>query len=160
MAEAVYLTKARAQRAIELAEPSIFALMQSVTNKKAVHIVILGIDGSIVYEQNVGPDVETEKQLLAICTEIARSKAQIHFRTGRPSAEVQARRAHALQVGDTIWGGSAEHEGIIVAASGVQGFYDEAICGIVASILWGLCVDAQSGHMGKPDKTTHYKNPT
>jgi hypothetical protein len=159
MAEAVYLTKARAQRALELAEPSIVALMQSVTSKKAVHVIILGVDGTIIHEQNIGPDAEADKQRLVTSTEVARSKAQIHFRTGRPSAEVQSRRPHSLLVGDTIWGGSADHEGIIVACSGVQGFYDETICGIVASILWGLCVDAQSAHMGKPDKTSHYKNP-
>ena len=92
-------------------------------------------------------------------TEVARGKARLHFRTGKPSLEVQSRRPHILEVGDTIWGGSADHEGLIVAASGVQSCYDEAICAIVAAILWGLCVDAQTKHLAKPDKTPLYKQP-
>ncbi len=159
MPESVYLSKARAKQAIELAIPSIHQLMLTVTNKKALHVVILGVDGQILHEEDVGQDVDKHQDMLKVCTEIARSKAQIHFRSGRPSAEFQARRAHSLMVGDTIWGGSAEHEGIIVAASGVQGYYDETIAGMVASILWGLCQDAQTAYMSKPDKSPIYKKP-
>jgi hypothetical protein len=158
MPDAVYLNKSRARHAIELAEPTILKMMQTVTNHKALHIVIVGVDGQILHEQSVGPDVgrEPDPQRMAGCVEIARSKAQIHFRTGRPSAEIQARRPGSLLVGDTVYGGSAEHEGIIVAVSGVQGFYDESIAGTVASILWGLCMEAQTAHMARKDKGTHY----
>jgi hypothetical protein len=90
---------------------------------------------------------------------VARAKAAIHFRTGRPSAEIQARHAHSLLVGDTIWGGSASYEGIIVAVSGIQAFYDEAIAAMIAAILWGLCVDAQQAYVAKPDRSTIYKAP-
>jgi hypothetical protein len=159
MSEAVYLNKARAEQAIASALPTILHLMQTVVNRKALHIVILGVDGNILYEQSVGPDVEADRQRLATCTEIARSKAQIHFRTGRPAGEIQSRRPHALLVGDTIWGGGASYEGIIVAASGVQGYFDETISGIVAAILWGLCVHAQAAHMAKADKPSIYQNP-
>ena len=60
-------------------------------------------------------------------------------------------------VGDTIHGGSAAYEGIVVAASGVQGYFDEAISGMVAAILWGLCMDAQAAYMGKADRKTFYE---
>ena len=116
----------------------------------------MGIDGGFLFERSVGPDIETDKRL-PTCVEIARSKGQIHFRTGRPSAEIQARRPGSLTVGDTVHGGSAEHEGIIVAASGVQGFYDESIAAIVAAILWGLCREAQTAHMESKDRGSHYK---
>jgi hypothetical protein len=156
MAQSVYLTPPRAQRAIELAEPTILKMMQTVTNSKIVHLVVMGIEGEILFERSVGPDIETDKRL-AVCIEIARSKAQLHFRTGRPSAEIQARRPGSLTVGDTVHGGSAEHEGIIVGASGVQGFYDESIAAIVAAILWGLCREAQTAHMESANRGSHYK---
>ena len=95
MSQAVYLNAARAQQALALAEPTIFKLMETMANHKAIHIVILGIDGEILHEADIGPDVEAEKDMLARCKEVARGKARIHFRTGRPSLEVQARRPHA-----------------------------------------------------------------
>lgn len=159
MAEAVYLTKARAQQAVALAEPSIFKLFETVANNKHVHLVILAADGSILHEADIGSDGGKDPDRVNRTTNISRAKAQIHFRTGRPSAEIQARRPGALLVGDTIWGGSAEHEGIIVAASGIQGYFDETICGMVAAILWGLCVDAQTALMARTDKTPIYKAP-
>jgi hypothetical protein len=158
MSDSVYLTKARAEQALALAEPTILELMKTVASRKALHVVILGVDGQVLHERSIGPDVEADQKRLVTCIEIARSKARIHFRTGRPAAEVQARRPHALLVGDTIWGGSASHEGIIVAASGVQGYYDESISGMVAAIFWGLCMDAQAAYMGKPEKATIYKD--
>jgi len=159
MPEAIYLTKARAQKAIALAEPSINKLFETVTKKKSVHLVILGIDGNILHEQDLGPDAGKDPQHVAMTTEVARGKARLHFRTGKPSLEVQSRRPHLLEVGDTIWGGSADHEGLIVAASGVQSCFDESISAIVAAMLWGLCVDTQTQHLAKPDKTPLYKNP-
>jgi hypothetical protein len=159
MSQAVYLTSARAERAIELAEAGIFKLMETVTNHKAIHIVILGIEGQILFEKSVGPDVEWDQNRLAVCVEIARSKAQIHFRTGKPSAEIQARRPTGLVVGDTIYGGSAAHEGVIVGASGVQSFYDETIAAIVAAILWGLCMEAHAAFMKQAEKSPIYKQP-
>jgi hypothetical protein len=157
MSKSVYLTKARAQQAIDLAVPSVNRIFDTVANNKHVHVVILAHDGGILLEADLGPDAGKDSARTARTTDISRSKAEIHFRTGRPSLEIQARRPHALLVGDTIWGGSADHEGIIVAASGVQSYFDETICGIIAAILWGLCADAQTLHMAKPDKTPLYK---
>ncbi len=157
MAESVYLTLARTQQALSLAEPSINKLFDTVAKPKHVHLVILAADGTILLEADLGPDAGKDPARIAHTTAIARGKAQLHFRTGRPSLEVQARRPHVLQVGDTIYGGSADHEGIIVAASGVQSCFDETISGLVAAILWGLCSDAQTQHMAKSDKTPLYK---
>ncbi|HEY4330547.1 MAG TPA: hypothetical protein VGN88_12480 [Phycisphaerae bacterium] len=159
MPQAVYLTKARAQQAISLAEPTINKLFDTVTNHKSLHLVVLANDGTILYETDLGPDAGKDPERTARTTLVSHGKAALHFRTGKPSLEVQARRPHILEVGDTIWGGSADYEGIIVAASGVQSCFDEAICAIVAAILWGLCSDAQTQHMAKTDKTPLYKSP-
>ena len=157
MSEAVYLTKARAQQAFALAEPTILKMMQTVTNKKAMHIVALALDGSVLHEASIGPDVEADAVRLATCKDVAKAKAQIHYRNGRPSLEIQARRPHTLVVGDTIWGGSGSYEGVIVAASGVQSCYDESISAMIAAILWSLCCDAQVAHLARTDKTPIYK---
>ncbi len=158
MAESVYLTEARAKRAVELATPAILKMMEAgITSNKWIRIVVLGMEGQIIHEANVGPDVGTAGKWLEQSTEFARGKAAIHWRTGKPSIEAQARRPHALIVGDTIHGGSAAYEGIVVAASGVQGYFDEAISGMVAAILWGLCMDAQAAYMGKADRKTFYE---
>jgi len=158
MAEAVYLTAARAKQAVELATPAILKLMESgLTHNKWIRIVVLGVEGQIIYEGNVGPDAGTAGKWLEESTLFARGKAAIHFRTGKPSIEAQARRPNALIVGDTIHGGSASYEGVIVAASWVQGYFDEAIAGTVAAILWGLCMDAQAKYMGKADRKTFYE---
>jgi len=159
MAQSVYLNAARAQQALSLAEPAILRLMQTVTNKKALHIVILGHDGEVLHEADIGPDVVADRERLLQCTDVARGKARIHFRTDRPSLEIQARRPNALIVGDTIWGGSAEHEGVIVAASGVQSSFDEAISAMVAAILWALCCEAQIAHLASPNKRPIYEGP-
>jgi hypothetical protein len=159
MAESVYLTKARAEQSVTLAEPTINKLFDTVANNKHVHLVVLAADGTILLETDLGPDAGKDPARIAHTTAISRGKAQLHFRTGRPSLEVQARQPHVLQVGDTIYGGSADHEGIIVAASGVQSCFDETISAIVAAILWGLCSEAQSQHMSKADKSPIYKAP-
>ena len=135
MPEAVYLTKARAEKAFALAEPTILKMMETVANKKAIHAVVLGIDGEVLHEASLGPNVEADAERLATCKVVARGKAAIHFRTGRPAAEIQARRPNTLIVGDTIWGGSASYEDVIVAVSGIQGFFDESIAGMIAAIL-------------------------
>lgn len=108
-------------------------------------------------EGSIGAGMYDHQSHLQRVIGIARSKAQLHHRTGLPSALVQARRPHHLLVGDTIHGGSAEHEGLIAAASGIQGHFDEAIAGIIASLFWGLCKHAQDQFMKDTGGTDHYR---
>ena len=110
-------------------------------------------------KQSVIDGESEDAERLAQCTEVARGKARIHYRTGRPSLEIQARRPNLLLVGDTVWGGSAEHEGVIAAASGVQSSFDEAIAAMVAAILWALCCEAQIAHLASPNKKPIYQGP-
>ena len=53
------------------------------------------------------------------------------------------RAPHLLLVGDTVYGGSASYEGLIVAGSGVQDYFDEAISALIAALLWGLIKERQ-----------------
>lgn len=134
-----------AEQALALALPTIEALMESHTSRKVMALVMLGPGGEILLERGVGPDAEKPEcaEQVQNYLQIARSKADLHYRAGRPSRVVQDRAPHLLQVGDTVYGGSADYEGLIVAGSGVQDYFDEAISAIVAATFWSLIKQRQ-----------------
>lgn len=136
----VYAITELAEQALALALPTIEALMESHTARKLMDVVMLGPNGEILLERCIGPDAAKPEfaALRQDFAEIARSKAAIHYRTGRPSREVHDRAPHLLLVGDTVYGGSAAYEGLIVAGSGVQDYFDETIAAILAATFWGL----------------------
>ena len=152
----VYAITELAEQALALALPTIEALMESHTSRKLMGIVMLGPSGEIVLERGIGPDADRPEfaELLQTFGAIACSKAEIHFRTGRPSREVHDRAPHLLLVGDTVYGGSAAYEGLIVAGSGVQDYFDETIAAILAAAFWGLIKERQARyrdhHPGQP----------
>ncbi len=69
---------------------------------------------------------------------IAHGKFDISVRTGMPSREVQMLHPELLVEGDVIYGGSAVLGDIVVAGSGVQAYFDEAICFTTAWTLHAL----------------------
>ena len=62
----------------------------------------------------------------------ARAKARVSWRTGRDSHDVLTPAPHRLEPGDTLLWGSVCVDGIVVAVSGMQPWYDEALAGMVA----------------------------
>jgi hypothetical protein len=72
---------------------------------------------------------------------IARAKARATWRTGLSTRVIRECMPHMLDVGDTRYGGSVILDGIIVAGSGVQPWYDEMFSGIGANVLRGLAND-------------------
>lgn len=152
----VYAIAELAEQALALTLPTIDALMESHTSRKMMSVVVLGPGGEILLERGIGPEAAdpANAERLEFYTTIARSKAAIHYRAGRPSREVQDRAPHLLLVGDTVYGGSAAYEGLIVAGSGVQDYFDEAISAIIAATLWGLIKARQAKyrehHGGQP----------
>lgn len=152
----VYAIAELAEQAVALALPTIEVLMESHTSRKLMDIVMLGPNGEIILDRCIGPDAAKPEfaELRQAFAEIARSKAAIHYRTGRPSREVHDRAPHLLLVGDTVYGGSASYEGLIVAGSGVQDYFDETIAAILAATFWGLIKERQARyrdhHPGQP----------
>jgi hypothetical protein len=65
----------------------------------------------------------------------ARAKAMVAWRTGRASGELVARAPHYFRQGDTALGGSAVVDGIVVAVSGANPWFDEAFAACVANLL-------------------------
>jgi hypothetical protein len=138
-----FLTESLAAETLEIAERAFILPFFNFGGAKRpfIHIVILGKDGEIIAERSYGHAREGQ-QFEDQCKQIARSKAKIHYRTGRPSAEVHRRAPHLLLVGDTVYGGSAEHEGLYVGASGIQDYFDEALAASVAAFCWARCREA------------------
>lgn len=85
--------------------------------------------------------------------DIAFAKAQLSWRTGRSSRDIQQNAPHLYQEpvnqdpGDVKWGGSIVREGLVVAFSGVEAVYDEWIAGMMADLLIAMC----RHEMTKPD---------
>lgn len=67
--------------------------------------------------------------------DIARGKARLTGRTGLPSREVQLMKPHLLRREDVRYWGSWIEDDIIVAASGVKPWYDEAFCKMACALV-------------------------
>ena len=65
----------------------------------------------------------------------ARAKARVSWRTGRNSDGLNLSAPQLLQTGDTLLGGAVCVDGIVVAVSGMYGWYDEALACSVAAFL-------------------------
>jgi hypothetical protein len=152
----VYLHEKLAKQAVELVTPSVERLLETFGERPFAHIVVLDPNGTSIYDRKLGEAPEGAA-FEALVADIARRKAKIHFRTGRPSPVVRERAPHLLRVGDTTHGGSFDHEGLIAAVSGVQAHLDETIAAMVASMCWGLCKEAQARYLANPANEHFYE---
>jgi hypothetical protein len=154
----VFLGKQLAERAVTLVTPTVIEIVNSLGDRPFVHIVVLDANGIAIYDDSIGTAPEGPA-FEAIVGDIARSKADIHFRTGRPSRVIRERAPHMLIVGDTVHGGSAAYEGLIAAASGVQAHLDEMIAGLVSAACWGLCKDEHEKFLTEHTDIAMYDTP-
>ncbi|AJC22391.2 hypothetical protein [Pandoraea pulmonicola] len=128
--------------ALELLMPTLLSAMHNdtVSQSGCLHIVVMDpamgpdvatFEESILYELSL-PD---RKQWDADYGAYARAKARVSWLTGKDSRVVQLCEPHRLRRGDTnLWGSVAQH-GIVVAVSGAQPHFDEALAGCVAHCL-------------------------
>ena len=68
-------------------------------------------------------------------------KARQVRKFGLPNQIVVERMPHLLKGHDTKFWGSALKDGIVVAASGVEPWFDQLISEMVASVCQALCID-------------------
>jgi hypothetical protein len=94
-----------------------------------------GFDDAILYEHAVGDRERWDADYRGF----ALAKARIAWRTGMDSHIVQEQRPYLLEAGDTVLWGSVAMDGIVVAASGADAWWDEAFAGAVA-----LCLRAEA----------------
>jgi hypothetical protein len=140
------LDRAAAASAVAMALPMIGS---AIDNKSAgesgfFYLVVMkpgsspassSFEEAILYEHAVGDRSKWDADYRSFAV----AKARVAWRTGMDSHVVQEQRPYLLEAGDTLLWGSVALDGIVVAASGADPWYDEAFAGAVA-----LCLRAQA----------------
>ena len=135
-----------AERAVAMALPMI---RTAIDNRSAgesgfFYLVVMkpgsspassSFEDAILYEHAVGDRERWDADYRGF----ALAKARIAWRTGIDSHIVQEQCPYLLEAGDTVLWGSVAMDGIVVAASGADAWYDEAFAGAVA-----LCLRAEA----------------
>jgi hypothetical protein len=131
-----------ARRAVTLALPMLVASLEDpgVGESRCMHIVVLdpckrfgscAFEDAILYEHSL----PSREKWDADYAYYAREKARLTWRTQIDSGQVMDRAPHLLLSGDTVLAGGIVLDGIVVAASGANGWYDEAFARSVASLM-------------------------
>ena len=93
---------------------------------------------AVLFEQAFGDKDDWDHDYMGI----ALAKARLTRKYELPTQILIERRPYLLKAHDVRWFGSAFKDGIVVAASGVQPWFDQAISEMVASMCQGLCINA------------------
>ncbi|AOB31430.1 hypothetical protein AKI39_13120 [Bordetella sp. H567] len=137
-----FLAPADAEQALALVMPSIEAALRNPTVGESgiLYIVIMNpalrpweatFEDAILLEHAVGDRDSWDADYAAY----ARAKARTTWRLGRDTHGLETVSPHLLRAGDAgVWG-SAIVDGIVVATSGANPWYDEAFSGAIAYAL-------------------------
>ncbi len=135
--------KKLAKEAIELLIPTIKELLSTRAKREDMHIVVMNptikpwestFESAILYEYSM-----TDKKNWANpYDEIARGKAQQSWRDGRNNVYKHLHCPATLKSGDIAYYGSFDYEGVIVASSGVEPWFDVLVSGWVAITIQQL----------------------
>lgn len=148
---ACYANAEAARRAVALAEPMIQAVLAqpSMCGSGVVALVVMdpglgpgaaGFDEAVLHTAHFGrPIAQWDADYLGF----ARAKARTSWRLGASGVTVHAGLAHRLCEGDSLLHGAVVLDGIVVAVSGAESWYDEAIATTVAASLRAV---AREGH--------------
>ena len=134
-----FVDQRMARQALELAKPTIVALLATMAKRQDLHVVIglIGVngEGAILVQESFGDFGAWEHDY----EPIAKGKFYLSARTGLPSRLVQADHPFLLGVESVVHGGSVVEDEVVVACSGVESYFDEAVAGVILAILKGLC---------------------
>lgn len=139
---AAYWERDAAQEAVQLARPMLEAALSNarVGESGFLHVVVMNplahpgsceFADAILYEESIGDPAGWDADYGAY----ARGKARVSWRTGLGTHEVMALRPHLLRARDTQVWGSVCLDGIVVAVSGANPWFDEAFAAAVASLF-------------------------
>jgi hypothetical protein len=137
-----FINRHTAEKAIGMTMPLIEEAMklEEVGESGFLYIVVMdptctpadsSFEEAILYEHAVGDRSKWDADYAGF----ARAKAQVAWRNGMDAHKVQELRPHLLREGDTVLWGSVVVDGITVAVSGANAWYDEAFAGTVAMFL-------------------------
>lgn len=153
---AAYWNRDAAAMAVRLALPM---LEQARSNTRVgesgfLHVVVMNplarpeacaFEDAILYEESIGDPARWDADYGAY----ARGKARVSWRTGLSTQAVLALHPHLLHAEDTRVWGSAVVDGIVVAASGANPWFDEAFSAAIAHLFKALA-QARSNDPGTP----------
>ncbi|ANN76167.1 hypothetical protein [Bordetella flabilis] len=152
-AQPFFADRQAAQQALQLVMPMIEAAMgnREVGESGFLYIVVMNpvlcpweadFEDAILLEHAVGDRERWDADYAAY----ARAKARSTWLAGRDTHGLSAVSPHLLRVGDAgVWG-SAVVDGIVVATSGVNAWYDEAFSGAIAYALRAVAKGRAAAH--------------
>jgi len=158
-----FIDRHAAEKAIGLSLPMIQEAMKlkEVGESGFLYIVVMdpllgphnsSFEEAILYEYAVGDRSKWDADYAAF----AKAKARVAWRTGMDGHAVQELRPHMLTARDTVLWGSVVVDGIVVAVSGANPWYDEAFAGTVAMCLRAIAkagiATERSRHLFLPPK--------
>ncbi len=145
-------TEKVARRAVEFTLPSVQQLIgANILKRGDLHIVIaqplvpdnvkesFWYETGILYEHSLGDPKTWECDFKAI----ARSKCYLSWRYQMPTQMLQTRAPHLLNHDSTVYHGSAVSDGLVVACSGVQAYFDQMVSGWVLEACRALCIQGR-----------------
>ncbi|HJV86031.1 MAG TPA: hypothetical protein VJ698_11205 [Noviherbaspirillum sp.] len=147
-----FIDRHAAEKAVGLSLPMIESAMtlKEVGESGFLYIVVMdplrtpscsSFEEAILYEHAIGDRSKWDADYAAF----ARAKARVAWRAGMDSHLVQELRPYLLVENDTVLWGSVVVDGIVVAVSGANPWYDEAFAGTVAMCLRALAKAAIAG---------------
>jgi hypothetical protein len=121
---------------MDLARPSINELLERYAKRKHYHIVIMDPKKEpweCTFEEAILAEFSQGKEAWEYeYDKIARSKAKQAWRNQQANIITQTLAPATLHSGDTIYFGSFEYYGMIVACSGIESYFDMLISGWIA----------------------------
>jgi hypothetical protein len=143
-----FADRAAAARAVDMMLPAIRAAMEipRCGDSGSLHIVVMDpareprtsdFEDAILYEHSLG-----RERWDADYAAFARAKARLSWLHRLDSRAVQTMRPHLLKTGDALLWGGVWLDGIVVAMSGFQPWYDEAFSAAIAACLRAIARDA------------------
>lgn len=135
----LFLTRKLAEEAVQTVLPAIMELMKARAKRAHLHIVVLDptikpwnstFEDAVLYEHPIGNPQDWMHDYMTI----ARGKAQQGWRTQLPNGLMQLNAAVLLEKGDVKYTSCYVDavSGMTVGCSGIQGYFDYLIGGLVA----------------------------
>ena len=149
------------QKAWNITKQSVlFAHAGGVTNRYDGTIVVcyprLADDSGMGMDFILIEDIDPESPDREKYERIATTKAEVSWKTGLSSRKVQQDAPFLYEPGMTKWGGSVVENGLVVAFSGVQAVFDEAIAGTMLRWIVALCQDEVTREGGVMDSDSSF----